>query len=323
MTDIRSDISATRSPGNAITIAFFIALVFQLCILMYCLIAGPVSGLNESVVRSLHILTVFLLVGFVLSRWFDRNASFRTSQEETAQMAAMMSLFSTVKHQLNNDMQVVVGNAELAQILVDTNGCLRKPIRNITLAATDAIERIEQLSVFSTTGTNGLKPVDLNATLRECMAKLASEVPPIVTLRLDLETVRTRVIADRYLLALSLSHLIRQTATTLPHGGELIVKTCDVAHAEGEMPSSVRVEIYIIRALSHSCASQNSMASDIASNAELQTSLALTRALVERCGAAVVDISVTAQESVVSMMFSSEREKLTRQKQFSLQHLFG
>ena len=263
----------------------------------------------------LYPASLILIVVVLGIRHLHQYRINRQAESGKQQVDAMISMFSSVKHMLNNDMQVVLGNAELAEIVVKSGGDLHKPVHNISLAANDAIERIEQLSAFNATGQVAWQPVDLNATLRESMAKLAAEIPPIVNLKLELANLSTRVIADRYLLGLSLSHLIRQAINSMRHGGEIILRTSEdnVGSDADREGRSVRVEMFIVRALSHTGAqtpSQRMVRQTVAIDAgHLEEGLSTTKALVERSGAQHVCLAAMADESLISMIFSSERNR--------------
>lgn len=254
---------------------------------------------------------MLLLVIFAI-RYFYRLSVTRQAELRQQHLDAMISMFSSVRHMLNNDMQVVLGNAELAEIVADSGGDARKPVKNITLAANDAIERIEQLSAFNATGQVAWKAVDLSATLRESMAKLSADLPPIVNLRLELDTLSSRVIADRYLLCLSLSHLIRQAANSMRHGGEIVVRACE-ENGRGDRQSAsltVRIEILVVRALSLANAKSANHSLDAAGSCNdrdhLENGFDTTKALMERSGAGHVKFSTVADEALLSMTFSSE-----------------
>ncbi|MFK8076315.1 MAG: hypothetical protein AB8B84_06995 [Granulosicoccus sp.] len=51
----------------------------------------------------------------------------QTNERGDRQADAMISMFTSVKHELNNDRQVVVGNTELAQIMTASGADVSKP----------------------------------------------------------------------------------------------------------------------------------------------------------------------------------------------------
>lgn len=141
-------------------------------------------------------------------------------------------MFRCVKHKLNDDMQVVLGGAELAVELVQHGEDARKLLRSITLAASKAIERIEQLTALNAVWYTRFQEVDLNALLCANVKALESALPPIVNLKFELEPLSTLVRADPDRLGLSLTHLVLSAAAYMPHGGEIVVSTLN-GHQRG------------------------------------------------------------------------------------------
>ncbi|MFK7853360.1 MAG: hypothetical protein AB8B79_04570 [Granulosicoccus sp.] len=258
-----------------------------------------------------QFLSLTLIIAVVCYRRSWHSKLTLVAADGQRQLDAMLSMFSAVKHDLNNDMQVVVGNAELAELLITTGGDIQKPVTNITDAASVAIQRIEQLSVFNSSLEPSLSPIDLNSVLRECMAKIVSEIPALVTLRLELQRLPIRVMADRSLLSLSLVHLIRQAVNTMPHGGEIVIRTQDLCKPISRCGSAaVSAEVFIVRALAVSTnanwVDQPNRAVDAVA---LQSGFSTAKSLVERSGAVSVAHSQASKESVFSMGFVSESIK--------------
>ncbi len=263
---------------------------------------------------TLYPLSLMLLIGFVIVRYIYHIKLTRRAEAGREQLEAMNGMFSTVKHKLNNDMQVVLGNAELAEILANTGGDTQKPVRNITEAANAAVGRIEQLSVFGSTDNPNPKPIDLNAILRESMARLVEELPSIVTLRMELGQLSSRAVADNHLLSLSLTYLVSQAASSMRHGGEIVVRTFEGRLNECGDTSAVNAEIYIVHALTDRSTHSDSpsVSADAANDflsvdsAGLVGCLSMTKALVERSGVTRVILARTGGESLFAMRFSSE-----------------
>lgn len=299
-----------------LNIALAGVVTLQLCLYLYCLSNECVSSTVSTWHGTLHLLALLILVGIVCWHQVHHTSMSRKTESSHEQLEAMISMLSTVKHKLNNDMQVVLGNAELAQVLLNAGGNVAKPVQNISDAANDAIERIEQLTVIgSTRGTNP-KSIDLNATLRESMARLATEMPSIVNLRLELDPLSSRIIADRYLLSLSLSHLVRQASLSMRHGGEIVVRTMEREGLRSEDHRFIVAEIYIVRGLGHlpsfdcehtnkiTCES-NLMSADIDA---LQVGMSTTKAIVELSGVRSVRLSRTGDESLFAMRFHTSEQ---------------
>ncbi|NND91935.1 MAG: hypothetical protein HKN42_13835 [Granulosicoccus sp.] len=305
-------IAGTTQSGTVLSLrapdlALAAALVLGLGVLGMQLAASDSSWSTTQIVMQFSLLTLVVAVLACRHHRFRRKC--RDTAESERQLQAMLVMFSSIRHELNNDMQVVTGNAELAGMLIESGGDARKPVENISGAATQAIDRIQQLSVFSASRSATPRAVDLNALLRETMARLSAEIPAIVLLRLELDPVPARIMADRQLLGLSLSYLVRQAVRTLHHGGEIVVRTRKQADRSASATVNVVAEILIVQAMTQSGNSGVARAADTEKQKQFARVMELgqvtTKALVERSGALVVVNFVGQSSSSITMGFSS------------------
>lgn len=281
-----------------------------LCALAMIWRVWPPQFVSEvsAVLTVLQGLSIALVGVALLLRNRHQIYSQKAADNRDRQVQAMLSMFRVVKHELNNDMQVVVGNAELAGMMLDDQSPACKPVGNIREAATLAIDRIQQLSVFSSSGNTELSAVDLNALLRETVARLTNEMPAIVMFRLELDPLPDRIMTDRSLLSLSLSYLIRLAGKSLFHGGEIVVRTCHLGGTSHSGETNITSEIFIVRGLAGSGDELGVASRDDDRRARfarvLQQAQFTTTALVERSGATVMKGSHSAgNESLIKMGF--------------------
>ncbi|MFK8082914.1 MAG: hypothetical protein AB8B97_21750 [Granulosicoccus sp.] len=311
------DGAGTHRSARYLNIALAITVTIQIGLYLNRTGGQDFLNLGPVVVEVLYLVSLLLLVVVVFYRYILSSRITRQAELVQDQTDAMINMFTGVKHQLNNDMQVVLGNAELAEILVQNGGDLDRPVHNISAAATNAVQRIEQLSVFGSTGNTVTRPVDLNAMFRESMAKLADELPADVSLRMDLEHLSTQVEANRYLLSLSLVHLVRLAATSMRYGGQIVIQTSEYGELDQEASTPIVARMHIVRAASertdkmelkpsmYGSGSNNLLSEDID---QFQRALRTTKALVERSGARDVNLSRRGDESLFSMGFAIETQ---------------
>lgn len=305
---MKSVFSITRLVAEKRTgFALIIALVLGLGALALRLWSPDVVWLDSSVQLSLHALSLIMIALVISGKYRRERQSHREEAARDRQLQAMLSMFMVVKHELHNDMQVVMGNAELASMMLESGGAARKPVENINEAAALAIDRIQQLSVFSASMQSAPAAVDINALLRETTARLTSELPPRVELKLELEPLQTRILADRNLLSLSLSYLIRLAVKTLAQGGEIVVRTRSAT--DGHMRNGLimaTTEIVVVRR-----GKPDDLPSQAAQNKQhdkfervLAEARNTTQALVERSGAYVlVGPFAPGSESLIKIGF--------------------
>ena len=259
---------------------------------------GLLFAVDSVAARIIFPLLLALLLCIVIAKHVSRmrrNNHLRTSR---IQLDAIVSLSDIIRHRLNNDMQVVLGNAELAQILINNEGNLMKPLQNIAEAADDAIERIEALAMVGTTDTTRPDLIDLNAALRESTARLASEVPSTVKLRLELEQLSSRVTANRFLLGLGFTHLVTQASDILRGGVDIAIKSTEAPANDKDRQARVLIEVCMLYA---SITSVD--ANDIRA---LEDCLVTTRVLIERAWARNVRLFFSNDGCHMSFKFTTE-----------------
>ncbi|MBX2879746.1 MAG: hypothetical protein KTR32_07435 [Granulosicoccus sp.] len=308
-------------------VVLFVSTAVQILLFFYHVTVYRHEVAHSPIWEILYPLSFCLLVTALVVRRIIQARTARVTETRRRHLDNMISMFSNIKHLLNNDMQVVLGNAELASIVIESSGDAKKAVSNISLAANDAIEHIEQLSAFSAIGQVSFKAIDLNSAIRECMAKLAAEAPPLVNITLDLERLSTtRVVADRYLLGLSLTHLVKQAIKSMRHGGEIIVRTSEQKTAlTGSR--SVNTEIFIVRALSHTGSDNSDLPharrSAVVDSYNLDKDLSTAKALMQRSGAEIVGLKCAAGESRITMTFSSEPRRNWHNEPLQLDGKYG
>ena len=299
--------------SRQLNIALATVVVFQLGLCLFFLIREHFFNISTVWGTGLHVGSVIVLAGIACVYQLHQTQLSRRAESSQEQLDAMLNMLGTVRHKLNNDMQVVLGNAELAEILINAGGDVSKPVHNISDAANDAVERIEQLTVIGSTRKINPKPFDLNATLRESMARLAAEMPSGVNLRLELDNLSSQVMADRYLLSLSLSHLIRQASESMYYGGEIIVRTNENSSSRVNDHGFITAEIHIINVQAQTkvreVVGKTAAAEKISSDEDaLQVGLNNTRVIVERSGVQSVRLSCTGDESLFAMRFRTSAQ---------------
>ncbi len=291
-------------------IALFSVITIELCLIVDQLVMTPNNYISGLLYEFAHVVSLSLLALIVILRHIHQSYLKQTNELVDRQTDAMISMFTSVKHELNNDMQVVVGNAELAEIMTASGADVSKPLGNIAKAANAAVSRIEQLSVFSAVNELAKVPVDVNAMFRQCAAELNELLPDNITIRLELERIPFRVIADRYLLALTLSNLVRQSLPFMHSGGEIVFLTRDVS---GNRPTAgtAAISADVSFVYSTDTASAENLEPDD-KNAKrdkeqgMKVLLTTTSALVELGGGVSVNVHSSALQARIQMGFVNE-----------------
>jgi len=283
MRDFSSLIRSPRLPRVMNLLLAAIAIV-QIGLFMLARGSEPIVQVSQFMREMLYIGTLVVLISVVCVRHIYDSIQRRDSETAKLRMEALVGIFKGVKHRLNNDMQVVLGNAELAQIQFSNGAELSPTLDKINAAAHYAVERIEQLSVFANVTRLCLEPVDLNAMLQACIDKQIGQLPDNVTLRLEPAVLTKPVVVDRYLLRLSLEHLMHQSISTLDSGGEIVFKTS----SRFCLDESREIQVLTQMIVSYDEDDFGGM------NSRLNAGLVTSKALLERSGA--VDVTLAEQQ---------------------------
>jgi signal transduction histidine kinase len=284
-------------------VALFGAITIELCLMVDQLLMQKNEQILSSVQDVAHVLSLLLLALLVALRHVHQSQTTDLRHTSAGQTEALASLLTTVKHELNNDMQVVVGNAELAEILMKSGDDVKRPVSNIVKAAAAAIVRIDQLSIFNATDQVAKTAVDLNSILRHSAARLNDQLPQNANLRLELDRLPERILVDGHLFNLCLTNLICRAAQQMETGYEIVVRTAyliDVEVGSGSVSADI---IFIPQGIQ---SGQQGKSSITHSNLPIDMLLSDSAALIGLSGAVSVRYECTSAGAQISMQFISK-----------------
>lgn len=134
---------------------------------------------GELAARVDHVLSIR-----VLSERHTRtrleNLDLEHRLRQAQKMEAIGALAGGVAHDFNNILAVILGNTELARIMVDADHPVQDNLEKVETASTRARELVEQLLAFSRSNESAWRPLELNTVVRECMALMRSSIPPSI-----------------------------------------------------------------------------------------------------------------------------------------------
>lgn len=284
-------------------VVLFGTIIIESCLMISHLLTQQEPGALSSTRNMATVFSLSLLMLYVVLKATDQTRLNRELISSKCETDALASLLITVKHELNNEMQVVVGNAELAEVLLRSGADVEKPVSSIVRAASAAIVRIDQLSVFDVSNRVLQEPVDLNSILRQSAAQLTKDLPPDVKVRLELARLPARIAVDGHLFTLSLMHLINRTADLMDSTYEIVLRTSyqtTMKLANGR----VGADVLLIR--------QGVKSEPLSSESTAAFSLTITTLLIESAalmnlsGAMSVGHECTDSVVQLSMRFQSE-----------------
>jgi PAS domain S-box-containing protein len=140
-----------------------------------------------------------------------------------------------VAHDFNNLLTGIMAQASLARRhLASVPGSFRDALDQIEALSKRAAGLTRQLLAYSGKGRFVIEPTDVGAVVRELDAMLGLALPKATTLRLELTSDTTQIMADRAQLEQVMVNLITNAAESMPDsGGTVTVRTsleqCDRA----------------------------------------------------------------------------------------------
>jgi PAS domain S-box-containing protein len=172
--------------------------------------------------------------------------------QQARRMEAVGRLAGGIAHDFNNLLTIIKGYTELARQRTEGQSALRNDIERIEDASERAAALVRQLLAFSRKQVLQPKNLDLNSVVRgleQLLRRLMGEDIRIETeLGADVGTIK----ADPTQVEQVLMNLVVNARDAMPHGGKLIIETCNVEldHGYASEHVSVKPGRYVMLAVS-------------------------------------------------------------------------
>ena len=165
-----------------------------------------------------------LLYHFASQLDVTRRREGEAALQQSQRMETLGSMASSLAHEFNNLMTIVLGNLErLAREVSSPAG--RKSIERATWGAQRAAKLTDQMLSFARRQFHDDQTIDINATIANCDSILDQMAGLDVTVRLDLAGEAMVASVDPSQLEMALLNLIRNAADATSRGGEIVVAT--------------------------------------------------------------------------------------------------
>ena len=143
------------------------------------------------------------------------------------QREALGLLTNSVAHEFNNFLQILIGYVDgLKRRLGDRPEPF---IQRALTRSTDAVERAtiltRQLLAFSRRIAPDVRPVDLDALVREVAERLRPSLPPSITLALEIAPDLPPAMSNPTQVELALGHIVANACEAMPSGGSITIET--------------------------------------------------------------------------------------------------
>ncbi len=154
-----------------------------------------------------------------------RERALQEQVERTHRIESLGQLTGGIAHDFNNLLTVILGNAELIQMLVDPVSPVTPLATDIVTAAQQGAELTQALLAFARRQTLEPAVVDLNRLVTEMRGLLQRTLGDHIEIRLDLGVGLSAALVDRAQLESALLNLCLNSRDAMPQGGRLTIET--------------------------------------------------------------------------------------------------
>jgi len=147
-------------------------------------------------------------------------------QEQIRQNEKMQSigqLAGGIAHDFNNILGGVIGNAELAQMNLESQEIVKQNLHNILLASLRAKKLVAQILAFSRKDTSGISHSDIGECIREIIDLLHATIPANIKLAAKIPGQRVYVKFDSTMVHEIIMNLVSNGIDAISRGGTLTI----------------------------------------------------------------------------------------------------
>ncbi len=186
---------------------------------------GPARGWSEAEADLMTSAAALLAIAFAIEHRRSLQEQLRQSQK----MEAVGLLAGGIAHDVNNVLNIVLGEADLLEDERHDPKAVREGLANIREAAKKAAGLTHKLLTFSRQRAVALTPTDLNGVLEDFERMARRVAGETITVALRRSSAPLPVLADSTLLEQVLLNLVVNARQAMPNGGELTITASAVA----------------------------------------------------------------------------------------------
>jgi signal transduction histidine kinase/CheY-like chemotaxis protein/HAMP domain-containing protein len=205
-------------------------------------INGTLDGKKINILMKVNFPAEFKERGRLTVSIADITELKKVEQElrQKFKMEALGIMAGGMAHNFNNNLSIILGNIELAQIREPQNSQVVPLLENAGTAVFRARDLIQNILAYSRKGTPDKTPIQLSQVVDETIGLLRSTIPTTVNLQLvvDPEIENATIVADSTEIQEALFNLCNNAVYAMGEKGELTVSLKSVDLKKGDIPSS-------------------------------------------------------------------------------------
>jgi hemerythrin-like metal-binding protein len=173
-------------------------------------------------------------IAHALSEAISRNemeaskASAESQLRQVQKMEAIGQLTGGIAHDFNNLLGIVLGNIELMEAEIGTEGPAAKRLQAISKSSERAAELTGKLLQFSRRGSSQQNPTDANQLITDLSTLVQRTLTPAVSIDLDFDDDLWLALLDPGDLEDSLLNLAVNARDAMPQGGTITIQTSNL-----------------------------------------------------------------------------------------------
>jgi two-component system, cell cycle sensor histidine kinase and response regulator CckA len=137
---------------------------------------------------------------------------------------SLSRLAGGMAHDFNNTLAEIQGALSILEYKLGGRSKYRKDLSKMKSVVTKGAERTKELLAFSRRGKLEIKSIDLNSVIEESF-KMFVRLHPKVSVKLELTSDATTIMADRMQIEDMFRNFLLNAARSMPDGGQLFIHT--------------------------------------------------------------------------------------------------
>jgi len=159
----------------------------------------------------------------------EEREKLRSQLIQSQKLEALGTLTGGIAHDFNNMLAIILGYSELCLCETSQEDPRYQDLERIVETAHKGADLVKRLLTFGKRTPPSLRPIDLNAEIKQFESFLARAIPKMIEIKLELSDDLAPIQADTVQIDQILMNLAINAKDAMPEGGKLVIETKNVA----------------------------------------------------------------------------------------------